>query len=679
MTGSITFTKLHMTKEQAKQRIEKLKETINHHRYLYHVLDKQEISDAALDSLKKELFDMEGQFPDLITADSPTQRIGGKPLASFKKYEHPAPMLSFNDAFGFQDMKDWEERIKKIEKNAALDGYFCELKIDGLAIELVYKNGVLETGSTRGDGKTGEDITQNLRTVEAIPLSLLPASGFQLPAELVVRGEVFLNKDDFERINRELKKKGEKTYANPRNLAAGSVRQLNPQITASRKLNSYAYSIVTEAGQKNHEEEHKILESLGFKTNKNNKRAKDLDEIQNFKDRWEKERTKLNYEVDGVVVIVNNNKMFQRLGVAGKAPRGAVAYKFSPKEATTVVEDIIVSMGRTGVLTPIAVLRPVQIGGVRVSRATLHNQDEIDRLDIRIGDTVIVERAGDVIPDVRQTLKDLRTGKEKKFVMPLKCPVCGGKVVRKRGEAAHRCLNKNCPAIRRESIYHFVSKRALDIEGLGPRTIDQLIDSGLIKDAADLYRLKKEDLLQLERFAKKSAQNTIHAIQKKKKVPLERFIFALGIFHIGAEKSYDLAGYLGTLEKIQNASANELKKIPDFGEVAAQSIYDWFKNKFNLALLEKFKKAGIKLISPEKTQKSTKLKGKIMVFTGSLETLSREEAENLARRHGGNPSSSVSSETDFVIAGIEPGSKYERAKKLGIKILNEKQFLDMIR
>ena len=660
-------------------------------------MTKQEISELALDSLKKELLDLEQEFPGLVTPDSPTQRVGGKPLEEFKKFKHSMPMLSFNDAFDGKDMKDWEARIKKIEKKSDTEGYFCELKIDGLAIELIYKKGFLDVGSTRGDGMIGEEVTQNLKTVDAIPLRLLPQesilknlkqenlpnvldyvkkNGF--PEEIIVRGEVFLDRKEFERINKEQNKKGEKTYANPRNLAAGSIRQLDPKIIASRKLDSYAYAIITDIGQSTHEQEHKILKALGLKINTHNQLLGGLEEVQKFRDRWDKDRKNLDYEIDGIVVIVNDNKMFKRLGVVGKAPRSAIAYKFSPKETTTIVEDIIISVGRTGVLTPVAVLRPVQIGGVTVSRATLHNQDEINRLDVRIGDTAIVGRAGDVIPDVRKVMKDLRTGKEKKFVMPSKCPVCGGSAIRRPGEAAHKCLNKKCPAVRREQLYHFVSKKALDIDGLGPRTLDQLVDSGLIKDAADLYKLKKEDLLQLERFADKSAQNTIEAIESKKKIPLDRFIFAMGIPHVGSETAYSLGMHFGTLEQLKVATLSELQKIQDIGDVVAESIYGWFQNGYTCRLLKKFEDIGVKIINQEKLQKSSKLKDKTFVFTGSLENISREEAENLVRQHGGDPSSSISSQTDFVVLGEEPGSKYEKAKKLGIKTLTEKEFLGMI-
>jgi len=668
-----------VTKQEAKQRIEKLKALINKYRYHRLVLDKPIIEESVEDSLKKELFDLEQEFPDLVTPDSPTQRVAGKPLKKFEKFKHPARMLSFNDAFSRQDMEDWIGRMKRIDPQAVKQGFYCELKIDGLAIELVYENGVLKVGATRGDGTIGEDVTQNLKTVEAIPLKIATSNKQRATKELVIRGEVFLSKKEFTSVNKERQKKGLPIYANPRNLAAGSIRQLDPKITAARKLDSFAYSLITDMGQWVHEDEHKILHELGFKTNPNNKFCKDLEEIQTFRDYWEKHRESLSYEIDGTVVIVNDNRMFGKLGIVGKAPRAAIAYKFSPRESTTKVKGIIVSVGRTGVLTPVAVLEPVEIGGTTVSRATLHNEDEIRRLDVRIGDTVVVGRAGDVIPDVKRALKELRTGKEKVFHFPTKCPVCGGPVKRVEGEAAHRCINKNCPGIKRRAIYHFVSKGAMDIEEIGPKTIDQLIDAGLIKDVADFYLLKKEDLLNLERFAEKSAENAINAVQTRKKIPLDRFIFALGIPHVGSETALDLARHFGTLEKLGEATPEELQKVRDIGGIVAKSIYEWFRSDYNRKLLKKFEKVGLRILKQETAQKSAKLKGQTFVFTGTLENLPRERAEEIARENGGDVSSSVSKETDYVIAGAEPGSKYDKAKKLGVKIISEKEFLNMIK
>lgn len=674
-----------VTKQEAKQRIEKLKVLINKYRYHRLVLDKPIIEESVEDSLKKELFDLEQEFPDLVTPDSPTQRVAGKPLKKFEKFPHPQRMFSFNDAFSQEDMSDWEERLKRLDPRAVEPGYYCELKIDGLAIELVYEDGILKIGATRGDGTIGENVTQNLKTVEAIPLSIqIPnpksqtSSKSQIPKELVVRGEVFLSKKEFEKVNKEQKKKGGAVYANPRNLAAGSIRQLDPKITAARRLDSFAYSLVTDLGQKVHEDEHKILKELGFKTNPHNKYCKNLKEVQEFRDYWEKHRENLNYEIDGIVVILNGNKMFAKLGTVGKAPRAAIAYKFSPRESTTKVKNIIVSVGRTGVLTPVAVLEPVEIGGTTVSRATLHNEDEIRRLEVRIGDTVVVGRAGDVIPDVKKVLKELRTGKERIFHFPAKCPVCGGPVKRVEGEAAHKCINKNCPGIKRRAIYHFVSKGAMDIEEIGPKTIDQLMDAGLIKDTTDFYLLKKEDLLNLERFAERSAENAVNAVQSRKKIPLDRFIFALGIPHVGSETALDLARHFGALGKLGSAALEDLQKIRDVGGVVAKSIYEWFRADYNKKLLEKFEKVGVRVLKQETSEKSSKLKGLTFLFTGTLDMLSREKAEEAVRENGGDVSSSVSKETDYVVAGEEPGSKYDRAKKLGVKIISEKEFLKLI-
>ena len=659
-------------KSAAKERIEKLKKTINHHRYLYHVLDRQELSDEALDTLKKELFDLEQTFPELITSDSPTQRVAGKPLKQFKKVHHPEPMLSFNDAFDENDMAEWEKRFERVQPGASKHGYYCELKIDGLAIELTYKKGLLDIGSTRGDGAVGEDVTQNLKTVDAIPLVLNEKK------DVVVKGEVFITKNDFERINKEQKKSGLKIYANPRNLAAGSIRQLDPKVTASRRLDSYAYSLITDFGQKTHEDEHLILKALGFKINPHNKAVADMGGVNKFRNHWEKEREKLNYEIDGVVVILNHANTLSRLGVIGKAPRGAIAYKFSPKESETVVEDIIVQVGRTGVLTPVAVLRPVQIGGTTVSRATLHNLNEIKRLGVKIGDTVIVGRAGDVIPDVKKVLKELRTGKEKEFHMPKKCPACREPVERFVDQVAYKCINKNCPAIKREAIYHFVSRKALNMAGIGSRIIDQLMSAGLIRDSADLFSLKKEDLLNLERFASRSAEKVVEAIWSKKKVTLNKFIYSLGIDHVGEETGLVLAKKFKSLKNIEEAGLEELQNVSDVGPVVAKSIYDWFQKPYNKNILSKFKKAGVHIIEERDTKESAKFAGKTFVLTGTLETIGRDEAQDKIRELGGDVSGSVSKNTDYVVAGSEPGSKYDEAKRLKIKILTEKEFLDMI-
>jgi len=679
------------SKAEAKNRIDKLKKIITNYRYHRLVLDRPIIEESVEDSLKKELFDLEQQFPELITLDSPTQRVAGEPLKKFEKFTHPTRMLSFNDAFDKGDIDDWIDRLARAmnmdvpsgesERNIfaekKLGGFYCELKIDGLAIELVYDNSLLLVGSTRGDGTVGENVIQNLKTVEVIPLKL-ESKNYNLENNLIVRGEVFITQKEFKRINKEQEKVGASVYANPRNLAAGSIRQLDSSVTESRKLDSYAYALVSDLGQKTHEDEHAILHELGFKTNPHNKFCRNLDDVQEFRDYWEKHREKLNYEIDGVVVTVNDNKVFNKLGIVGKAPRAAVAYKFSPKESTTILQDIIVSVGRTGTLTPVAVLEPVEIGGTTVSRATLHNEDEIQRLDVKIGDTVVVGRAGDVIPDIKKVIKELRTGKEMFFHFPKLCPICGSDVRRAQGEAAHKCTNKNCPAIKREAMYHFVSKSALNIDGVGPKIIDQLMDSGLIKDAADLYLLKKDDLLNLERFADKSAENTVTAIQSKNKISLDRFIYAMGIPNVGSETALDLARNFSTLENLSKASLERLSNIKDIGQVVARSIREWFDSDYNKKLLDKFKEVGVRILRQESSQKSDKLKGLQFVFTGSMENISREQAEILVRENGGDVSSSVSSETGYVVAGDEPGSKYERAKKLGVKVITEKEFVEML-
>jgi len=654
-----------MTRQQAQQRIKKLKKTINYHRYLYHVLDKQEISDAALDSLKKELFDLEKEFPELITSDSPTQRVSGKPLEKFKKHKHSKPMLSFNDAFSEKDMEDWISRISKLltKKEVSEIDFFCELKIDGLAIELIYQDGVLKTGSTRGDGIIGEDITQNLKTIESIPLTIKTA-------QLVVRGEVFIPKKEFERFKT--------TYGNPRNLAAGSVRQLDPKITASRHLDSFVYDLIDrDRVSDTHEEKHEILKKLGLKTNPYNKYCKNLSEVFKFHKDVQKIREKIPYEIDGLVVIVNSNKIFEKLGIIGKAPRGAIAFKFPGRQATTILEDIKVQIGRTGALTPVAYLKPVRVGGVIISRATLHNEDEIKRLKVKIGDTVIVERAGDVIPDIVKVLPEMRIGKEKEFEMPSHCPVCKSKIIRPKGEVVSRCSNQDCFAQKREYFYHFVSKPAFDIEGLGKKIVDQLLENGLISDPSDLFELKQGDLLPLERFAEKSAENIIKAIQSKKEIIFSRFIFALGIRNVGEETALDLAEYFGKLEKLQKASLQDLENIQDIGPIVARSIYDWFRQKRNIEFLRKLERVGIKIRNPK--SEIRKLNGLTFVLTGGLETMTRNEAKQKIRELGGNVSESVARATDYVIAGLEPGSKYDKAKKLGIKIINEEQFLKLIR
>ncbi|MDD5760655.1 MAG: NAD-dependent DNA ligase LigA [Candidatus Pacebacteria bacterium] len=726
-------------KEEAKIRIEKLKKEINRYRYAYHALNKSIISDEALDSLKKELSDLEKQYPEFITSDSPTQRVEGKPLKKFKKVEHKVPMLSLNDAFSEKDVSDWHERIKKLLPPSAKIDFYCEHKFDGLAVALEYQEGMLIVGSTRGDGKIGEDITQNLKTIEAIPLRLIDPQDIRegllkmglnetaeffdqnFPHHLEVRGEVLLRKKDFQKINEERKKQGLPPYANPRNVAAGSVRQLDPKITASRNLDFYAYELVTDLGQTTHEQEHLILKILGFKTHAENQRVESLEEIFAIHKKIQEKRNILPYEIDGVVIIVNNNKYFEELGVVGKAPRGAIAYKFSPSEATTRVKDIIIGVGRTGNLTPVAILEPVQIKGVTITRATLHNKEEIKRLGLKIGDTVIVSRAGDVIPQITKVLPQLRVGKEKNFEMPKKCPVCGAFTEQDKGGIIIRCPNKNCPARSQENLYHFVGKGTFDMKGVGPKLVDRLLDEGLIQDASDLFDLEEGDIASLERYGEKSSQNIIAAIQSRKEISFNRFLFALGITHVGEETALVLAKYFQqklfaltqaskSTEKSKVISSplslrvqpflqkgldeaisiqdlikltseltpEDFEKIPMIGPVIGKAISDWFRDKKNIAFLKKLEKKGIKLLPLKIAEKQGNLKGLNFVITGVLDSMSREEAKAKIISQGGKVQEAVSSKTNYVVRGRNPGSKYEKAKELGIKIISEKEFLKML-
>ena len=686
-----------MSKNEAKDRIRKLAGVINDYRYSYHVLDKPVISDEALDSLKKELFDLEQQFPEFVAPDSPTQRVGGKPLDKFVKYNHKMPMISFNDAFSTQDIADWLERAKKLlseDEISRLD-FYCEPKLDGLAIELVYENGILEIGATRGDGRVGENVTNNLKTIEAIPLRLrgadrvageLRKAGLETMAravernnlgEVIARGEVVITTREFEAINKRQTELGLPQFANPRNLAAGSIRQLDPKVTAGRHLDSNCYALTSDYGQVMHEEEHKFLEIAGFKTNNRfSKYCKTLNDVFAFHEYWYKNREKLPYEIDGIVVTINDVAVFKKLGVVGKAPRGAIAYKFPLKQTTTIIEDILVQVGRTGALTPVAVLKPVQVSGVMISRATLHNEDEIRRLGLKVGDTVVVGRAGDVIPDILKVLPQLRTGEERDFEMPQTCPICGGQVVKKQGEVVWRCVNPECFAIQERNLGHFVSRAAFNIDGLGPKIIEHLIDEGLIRDAADIFNLKEGDLMPLERFAEKSAKNLVEAISQRKKITLPRFIYSLGIRNTGEQTSRALSDNFGSFEKVKAASLEDLQNVADIGPVVAESIHQWFKNPKNIKLIGKLFEAGVAIEPYQRTD--GKLAGKVFVVTGTLETLSRQEAKDRIRALGGAAVESVSKNTDYLVAGANPGSKLAKAQKFGVAVLDEREFLRLL-
>jgi DNA ligase (NAD+) len=718
-----------MNKADAKKRLEKLREEINYHRYLYHVLDKAEISDAALDSLKNELFKLEQNYPEFITPDSPTQRVGGEVLEKFKKVEHSIPMISLFDAFSPKDMEDWEDRMKKISNfkfQISNSGYYCELKMDGLAMSLVYENGIFKVGSTRGDGKVGEDVTHNLKTIEAIPLKLrepkkeeLKAAGFDDVAiknilealkngQIEARGEAIMTTKVFNELNEKYKREGKPLLANPRNGAAGSIRQLDSKISAERKLDFYVYSLIIPISPsfskegpgvvgfsifKKHEQEHELARLLGFKVLKENKLCQNMDEVFKFHRYYEKRRNKIPFECDGVVVNVNDLSLWLILGIVGKGPRYAMAYKFPAMQATTQVKEVRWQVGRTGVLTPIAVLEPVQVGGVTITHATLHNLDEIKRLNLKIGDTVIIERAGDVIPKVVQVLVKLRTGQEKEINIPARCPMCESKIERVAGEVAYRCVNKKCYAQTLRQLTHWASKGALDIPGLGKKIIEQLFNEGLVRDISDFYKLTRDDLSPLERFAEKKTDNLIKAIESKKEIPLEKFIYGLGIRHIGEETAITMVngqwsmvneGKNLTISRLadyfQKISLEDLAKLPDIGPIVGQSIYDWFHDEHNIKLLKKLEANDVKIISNFKFQISNfKLSNKTFVLTGTLGGLTRDEAKAKIRALGGEVSSAVSKNTNYVVAGVEPGSKIDKAEKLGVKIINEEEFLNLLK
>jgi len=680
-----------VTVNQAKLRIEKLRQMINHQRYLYHTLDRQNISDEAHDSLKHELWRLEQQFPSLITPDSPTQRVGGEALEKFQKVEHTERMLSIEDLFSYKELSEWKEYLKRLSKKKKLE-YFCELKVDGLAVALVYEHGVFSMGATRGNGQVGEDVTQNVKTIESVPLKLETFDGTVhtsiqkqvqniLKAKRIeIRGEVYIEKKDLEKLNKERKERGEPAFANTRNLAAGSIRQLNPKLAASRPLRFLAYDIVGDIGQTLHSEEHAILSAIGFKTDSTALACKDIKAVEAYWNRTGKKRDSFLFHIDGVVVLVNQNTLFGFLGIAGKSARGTRALKFSGEQTTTRVKDIYFQVGRTGAVTPVALLAPVQILGVTISRATLHNEDEAKRLGIRIGDTVVVQRAGDVIPEVVQVLKDLRDGSEKTFRMLKKCPVCGTKLTRPTGEAIWRCLNKECRAQKREFLYHFVSRKAFNIEGLGPKILDKLIDEHLISEPADIFELTEGDLVPLERFAEKSAANVVASIQGSKTVSFARFLYALSIRHVGEETALAVSEYFSSLDILYKTTKKELQTISDVGEVVAESIAEWFSDDTNKVLIKRLQKAGVTITQKkQKEERVKKLTTFTFVFTGSLSSLSRDEAKERIRELGGNATETVSHKTSYVVTGEEPGSKKEKAEKLHVPILTEKEFLKMIK
>lgn len=659
-----------------KKEIKSLQEEINKHNYYYYVLDQPILSDREYDELVRRLIQLEKDFPEYITADSPTQRVGAKPLAQFMTARHIMPMLSLSNAFLEKELIDFDRRIKKNYPQEYYD-YVVELKIDGLAIALLYENGLLSRGATRGDGFLGEDVTQNLRTIKSIPLKLRDCPEMDV---FEVYGEVYMNRDSFKKLNAERAKNNENLFANPRNASAGSVRQLDSIITASRKLDTFIYQAV---GSKiddfsTHMELLSFLKEVGFKVNPNVKLCSTIEEAINYCKQWQNKKNELNYDIDGMVIKVNQLDLRTKLGSTTKTPRWAIAYKFPAEQMTTTVLDIIVGVGRTGALTPVAILDPVFISGSRVQRATLHNEDEIKRKDVRIGDTVLVQKAGGIIPEIVQVIKEKRIGKEKIFQMPTRCTVCGSQVIKIDGEVVSRCNNVSCPAQVKETIRHFVSRSAMDIEGLGPALINQLVDKKIIRDFADLYYLKKEDLLKLERIAEKSSNNIIEAIKNSKKRPMANLIFALGIRHIGVYASQLLAERINNLLDLESFNREDLIQIDGIGPAMADSIVLFFRQKENRDLIKRLQNAGVNFSQEKPAAEKKYLDGTQFVLTGALEHFTREEAKDLIERLGGRVTGSVTKKTDFLLLGKEPGSKYQKAKDLNIKIIEEEDFKKML-
>ena len=663
-------------KIKIKEEIEWLREEIRKHNYHYYVDDQPLISDYEYDLLMKQLVELERDYPEFIAPDSPTQRVGAKPLEQFITARHLVPMLSLSNAFYEQELIDFDQRVRKNFPHQYYD-YVVELKIDGLAIALVYEKGILNRGATRGDGITGEDITQNLRTIKSIPLKLREYKGMDT---IEVYGEVYMSRENFKKLNEERMKRMENLFANPRNAAAGSVRQLDAAITASRQLDTFIYQATLPRKEyfSTHMEVLDFLKAAGFRVNTNIKPCANIEQVIEYCNSWQKKKNELNYDIDGMVIKINQLSLREKLGSTSKSPRWAIAYKFPAEQMTTVVRDIIVGVGRTGALTPVALLEPVVVSGSKVQRATLHNEDEIKRKDIRIGDTVLIQKAGEVIPEIVQVIKEKRNGKEKIFRMPERCPVCGSKVVKLNEEVVSRCNNISCSAQVKERIRHFVSRSALDIEGLGPALINQLVDTKVIKDFADLYYLKREDLLNLERMAEKSSDNTIRAIEDSKNRPLSNLIYALGIRHVGVYASQLLAERIDSLSDLEKFTWEDFVNIEGIGPIMAESIILFFQQKENREIIEKLKQAGVNLSAKKKTAGKNPLEGLQFVLTGTLEHFTREEAKGIIERLGGRVTSNVTKKTDLLLLGQDPGQKYQKAKELNIKIIAEEDFRKMI-
>lgn len=661
-----------MPKKDAQLRIKKLREQINSYRYNYHVLDKSTMPEAAADSLKHELAQLEERFPELITPDSPTQRVAGGVAKGFKKVTHSKRMLSLNDVFNFKELEAWQDRIKKISTEPVSE-FFADIKLDGLACSLIYQKGLLIRAATRGDGTTGEDITNNAKTIQSIPLSVKDKN------TLEVRGEIVILKKDFAKLNKDLKENGQKIYANPRNLAAGTVRQLDSGLVSQRPLKFYAYDLLTTPDSTTVQDAYARLGALGFRTSGTSQAFKSLKKLEKHITKWQKKREGLFFNTDGFVIKINNRKKYEELGIVGKAPRGAVAYKYPAEQTTTKVKDIFISVGRTGAATPVAILEPVTLAGSTVQMATLHNADELARKDIRIGDTIILEKAGDIIPAVIQSLPKLRIGTEQPFEFPVNCPECQTKLIKvKKEDAVWRCPNDTCPARTSRKIQHFASRGALDIEGLGEKNVEALLDSGLIKDQADLYSLKIKQLLTLERFAEISAKKLIDSIASKKSPAISKFIFALGIRQVGAQTAVDLATHFKTFQKLANASLASLSAISGVGEVVAESIISWFADPDNQELLNKFEKYNVQ---PQALSKATtgSLNGLSFAITGSLDSMSRDEAADKIRAQGGTFQSAVGKTTTHLVAGGAVGaSKLKKAEQYGTKIISEEDLTKIL-
>jgi len=662
-------------------RVEALRDTIRRHEYLYYVLDNPEITDAQFDQLMIELKKLEAEHPELVTPDSPSQRVGGKPREGFLKAPHSSPMLSLDNTYSEDELRSWERRVRELSGREDIE-YVAELKLDGMSLALHYENGKLVRGITRGDGSIGEDVTLNVRTVRSIPLSIpldkLKKAG--IPADFEVRGEMLMPIAAFRNMNAEREQMGLSAFANPRNATAGTVRQLEPSITAQRRLDYFAYALLKHG--RTHFDRHwetlNALDAAGFKVNKTCKLAKTFDQIWTFIEQEEPKREKLPYEIDGIVIKVDRTALQAELGYTGKAPRWAIAYKYAARGGITKIEDIRVQVGRTGKLTPVAALKPVPVGGTTVSRATLHNMDEIDRLGVKIGDWVEVERGGDVIPKVTRVIEDQDHPRgHKSFHMPERCPVCGGHVVRTEGEADHRCVNANCPAKLRETILHFASRGVMNIDGLGDALVTQLTDRKLINNVADIYKLAKEDLLSLERMGDKSAQNVLNEIEGSKKLPLERVIYGLGIRFVGERTAQFLAEHFGSMDALIEAREEELQEVNEVGPRIAKSIVEFFQEPKNRALVKQLQDLGLRLTGTRK-QRGTKLAGKTFVLTGMLPHLTRDEAKKMIEDAGGRVSGSVSKKTDFVVAGDDAGSKLDKAKELGVRVIGEKEMQGLL-